>query len=262
VNQTAQHLFVAGCPRSGTTALTRLLNLHPEIVVGLERYKRIFGRRHDVKRDMFEEARFFDFREGDTDFAPGRARGDADAFYERAREKFPNARFVGDKYPQFFRFYAALFRAFPAAKVVFIARDPLRVAQSWQRRADDATSWPEKNDARRSVGYWNDALAYTLAYAQIKKHAFVFVDFDQFFKSKGKALIELFGRIGAAVTTETGARILADAQDEFARSGDVLDREITLPRAVREEVDANADRNLHGRVLRLIEAQSARHAGG
>lgn len=253
------HLFVAGCPRSGTTALTRLLNCHPEIVVGLERYKRIFGRAHDVKPDMFTAERFFDFRDGDTDFAPGTPRGvDAGGFYERARAKFATARFVGDKYPQFFRFYDKLFRAFPRARVVFIARDPLRVAQSWQRRSEDNTSWPEKNDALRSVGYWNDALAYTLAYATIKKPAFTFVDFDQFYSGQDASLVELCSWIGASLAPNTRAQLLAAARDEFAKSPDILGQDVTLPRAIRNEVESKADTNLYTRVLRMIEMQRAR----
>jgi len=34
-----KYLFVAGCPRSGTTALVKILNSHDQIILGMERFK-------------------------------------------------------------------------------------------------------------------------------------------------------------------------------------------------------------------------------
>ncbi|NNE74056.1 MAG: hypothetical protein HKN26_10355, partial [Acidimicrobiales bacterium] len=34
-------LFVAGCARSGTTALTNLLNQHADLAISIERFNRI-----------------------------------------------------------------------------------------------------------------------------------------------------------------------------------------------------------------------------
>jgi len=254
-------LFVAGCPRSGTTALARLLNLHPNIVVGLERYKRLYGREREVNPTLFAKERFFDFRNGETSFAPGIGKGEeARTFYDRARDKFSNALFVGDKYPQFFRFYGGLFNNFADAKVVFIVRDPLYVAQSWQRRADDATDWPEKNDARRSVSYWNDALAYTLAYAQLKENAFIFVDYQQFFAAKERGLNELFSWIGAELSPRIEAEVALDAAHEFQRSEKVLAQEMNLDQDIQKEVNARAERDMYRHVLRTIAAQRSKQA--
>ncbi len=36
-----RYVFIAGCPRSGTSALTFLLNEHPTVAIGFERYKRL-----------------------------------------------------------------------------------------------------------------------------------------------------------------------------------------------------------------------------
>ena len=36
-----EYLFIAGCARSGTTAMARLLNQDPRILIGIERYKYI-----------------------------------------------------------------------------------------------------------------------------------------------------------------------------------------------------------------------------
>lgn len=257
------HLFVAGCPRSGTTALTRLLNLHPDIVIGLERYKTLFSRSYEVSPALFHEDRFFDFRKDDTTFAPGSERRseEATAFYDKARSKFPTAKFIGDKYPQFFRFYDRLFRKLPNARVIFIVRDPLYVAQSWQRRSEDSSGWPERNDARRAVQYWNDALAYTLAYTQIKKNAFVLVDYEQFFAARTDGLLELLGWIGADLAPAIKAQVIADAVPEFERSETVLAKPMDLPTNVVADVSLEADQNLYRRARKFIENQRQKMAG-
>jgi len=251
------HLFVSGCPRSGTTALTRLLNLHPSIVVGLERYKNVFGRQKFVTKDMFEADRFFDFHPDDSNFLPEKSQQARD-FYEKARTKFSTATFIGDKYPQFFRFYGGIFKNLPDAKIVFIFRDPSYVAQSWERRSLDSSDWPSKNDARRAIAYWNDALAYTLAYTQIKKSAFVFVDYEQFFAGREQSLIELFHLVGAEVTRAIQDTVAQEAADEFKRSQEVLARDVELSRALQNEIKEDADRNLYRRAQRIVEQQKAR----
>lgn len=247
-------LFVAACPRSGTTVLTRLLNLHPEIVLGQERYKSIYGQTKVITADMFEEERFFRFDPSETDFIPTK-KAKAAEFYERAREKYATARFVGDKYPQFFRFYGRLFTVFPNARVVFIVRQPLSVAQSWQRRADDSTSWPAKNDARRSVSYWNDALVFTLAHAKVRPASFVFVEYEKLFKDKRACLAELFRLIGANVEPAVLDPVLAEAESEFQASEDIMARPLELPREVQDAVLESADQVLYRGLRDCIAAQ-------
>lgn len=248
------YLFVAGCPRSGTTAITRLLNLHPDIVIGLERYKSLYGKMRDILPDMLSEEGFFNFQPGETNFAPSSNR-EAARFYEVAKEKFPGAKLLGDKYPQFFRFYGKVFERFPEARFVFIVRDPVAVAQSWQRRADDSSSWPQKNDARRSVAYWNDALAYTLAYAQIREGAFVFVEFEELFRSKQKALAELFQRLGVDISDSVLDRVQSEAEAHFACSEEILSRPVELAEEVAEEVRAAADWKMYEEVCRRAREQ-------
>src|SRR5205807_10659654 len=60
-------LFVCGVPRSGTTALAQLLNYHPRIGIGIERFRSIaIGSRGDEFRlTLYRKERFFKFRDGD-----------------------------------------------------------------------------------------------------------------------------------------------------------------------------------------------------
>lgn len=145
-----RYVFIAGCPRSGTTALAGLLNDHPGVVMGMERYK---FRSAQLDPSLFEPARFLAVESGDTDVGHDLA---------PAAAKFASGRaaVVGDKIPGLTAHLGNLRGRFAAAKVLFLLRDPLMVAESFERRARNPKDrWPEKNDAHRAPYYWNRALA-------------------------------------------------------------------------------------------------------
>lgn len=150
-------LFLAGLARSGTTALLHVLNAHPEVVVGMERYKRVVSGGIDrLSPELFTKERFFDFSDGETNQDPAEAlRWGVD--YAALEPKFDDATYVGDKMTTV-RF-DAVHERLPEARFVFIVRDIDQVASSWDRRAQDASdSWPERADARLSVERWNKSL--------------------------------------------------------------------------------------------------------
>jgi hypothetical protein len=150
-----EHCFAFGCERSGTTPLTLLLHAHRQVVIGMERYKYVFRtmrRTHDaelVGAGHFEAERFLDLREADTNHTPGRF----GAHYEAARQRFAagDVAWVGDKVmPPDEWLLLTLADRFPTARFVFVYRDLLRVANSFEVRArnpDDA-NWPIENDHR------------------------------------------------------------------------------------------------------------------
>jgi hypothetical protein len=148
----ARHLFIAGCPRSGTSALTFLLNEHPQLAIGFERYKRL---RAQLDPFHFTAAQFFSPVTAETDI-----RGEL--LYERlhARWERGTVRVMGDKVPLYTRVLPALLERFPEARVLVLVRDPLEVARSFRRRAGDPEDWwPAENDHELAVRMWNDALA-------------------------------------------------------------------------------------------------------
>ena len=179
-------LFVCGTPRSGTTGMAQLLNSNPRIVMGVERYGRIlplYCRNHDPTRmgpaidALFERERFLaDMREGDTKPFPP---------YEltAATVKYDAAAYVGDKVPLLFRHMLSLGKACPTAKIICMVRDPVPVAASWQRRADNsADSWPEKNGYEAAVSMWNESVECALEAKEVLGNRLAVVSYDAFFE--------------------------------------------------------------------------------
>jgi sulfotransferase family protein len=152
-----QYLFVGGCARSGTTALTTLINCHSDIVVGYERYSGLYVENRGVSVDLFEPKRFMSFQPGDR-----KLREKRQVFVDGMAEKIKTARVVGDKHPQIYK-RREVFEVFPNAKFIFIIRDPTDVARSFQVRArnasiSDKAHWDSKRNFRVGIREWNAAI--------------------------------------------------------------------------------------------------------
>ena len=150
-------LFICGCPRSGTTALWRLLVTHPRVVVGVERYGNRFFARDFIAPSDFERDRFFDMQAGDT-FYPDLA--GFNPYYDRARSLFDDALFVGDKIPKLYTRFEALAERFPDCRVLFIFRNIFDVAASYKRRALDETdaTWRRDQGVAAAIRDWGQAI--------------------------------------------------------------------------------------------------------
>lgn len=154
--------FVAGCSRSGTTSLVRLLNSHPAVAVGMERYKYAFDELwpNQIDQALFSLHRFFDFRESDTNVNPDKD-GRWVYFYEQLERKIRAGAVtvMGDKVPARFGVMETVHRNFPDPRIIFIFRDPDAVARSYARRArdpDDA-DWPAWRSSESAIRDWNRA---------------------------------------------------------------------------------------------------------
>ena len=149
---TKRILVVGGCPRSGTTALVRLLNTHPHVLIGDERYYWRFDQNR-VDERLFERDRFLDLREEDRHWREGRAPfpgGDTGAAFDAAR-------IVGDKFPRLAQVADHLAETLPDAQLLYIVRNPLSVIESYEaRRRDEADHWPF--GAERGLADWNDGV--------------------------------------------------------------------------------------------------------
>ena len=60
------HLFVCGCPRSGTSGVAAWLGSSSDIAIGMERYQRYWSTHLTLPEGAFEESRFFNVVPEDT----------------------------------------------------------------------------------------------------------------------------------------------------------------------------------------------------
>jgi glycosyltransferase involved in cell wall biosynthesis len=144
-------LFIAGCPRSGTSALVFLLNEHPQIALGFERFKRT---RAQLEPFHFAPKQFFSPVLAETDI-----RGEL--LYRRLRERWQrgSVAVVGDKVPLYWRVLPELLERFPRGRLILLVRDLRDVAASFERRAHDPEDWwPAENDHTLAVRMWSEAL--------------------------------------------------------------------------------------------------------
>lgn len=193
-----KHLFVFGCPRSGTTALGILLNRHPVIALGIERYKHIAmgGRGREFQPELFEQTRFLDIRPDDTN--TGRQN-------EHLAQKFSSGRpirLTGDKIPRLYRRLTPLRATFPDAYLMVIFRDPVDVALSWQARADSPRdSWPAENGAAKALVEWLNCVNIVADAQPSCGEKLTIVDYDRFFRVPNAAdlaanIKRLYGALG------------------------------------------------------------------
>lgn len=240
---------MAGLARSGTTALLRVVNSHPDIAVGMERYKRLYSK--DVDRltpELFARERFFDFSDGFTNQDPEEAaRWGVD--YAALEASWEQAAYVGDKMTNV-RFDAVHARL-PEARFVFIVRDIEHVALSWDRRAHDSADagWPERADARASVEKWNRSLRRIRRAVRQHPELATVVEYSRFFGDPDAASLRtVLDGLGLAWGPEVAAGF-ADVHREYV--GSVADRERSLSPELRADVDELADRRLWHAVTRL-----------
>ncbi|MEL6550918.1 MAG: sulfotransferase [Pseudomonadota bacterium] len=149
-------LIVTGVARSGTTALAELLNAHPEICVGIERFKFQYLRAGNYDAGLFTFDRFFDFKEEDTNIIPAQ-RPHWKTVYDAIEAKWEGARIVGDKVPDLTPILGDFFAENPGFKYIYILRNLKDVALSWQARADRARDrWPASRGFAAACKSWDE----------------------------------------------------------------------------------------------------------
>lgn len=188
-----KYAFVVGVARSGTTAMTELLNAHRSICIGMERYKKLYRRKREFPLQLLSKERFFSFEPNDTNQDP--MKGAWRHLYESMAEKWDTASVVGDK-----ESYAALdfvLESIPNPHIIFMLRSVEQVASSWNvRAAAERDAWPANNDFRVAVNRWNEAnsIAYLLSQS-VGERLFV-IDYERFFsgsRAYADALLRFLG---------------------------------------------------------------------
>jgi len=244
-------LFLAGLGRSGTTALFNVFSDHPQIVLGLERYKRLYLRPDvAITQELFTEERFFDFGDEATNVVPAARKAWA-KHYAKMRERWDGATYVGDKMVSVRA--QRIWETLPEARFLFIVRDAGEVAASWHARASNPhdTAWPRDRDARKAVPAWNKALRrIRRAVRQRPEHAAV-VEYEQFFgDSSGTSLDAALAWLGLDRGPEVDAQF-SRVHEQFVR--DVAPKERALSEAdvafVRERADDECWRDVRALAL-------------
>jgi hypothetical protein len=193
-----RYVFICGCPRSGTTELAFLLSSHPAVVIGVERYK-YFANRNKInliQEDLFESDRFFNLKEEETNILPARSER-FKKYYERMEIKYSKASILGDKYPDYFRFYRHLLANISDSKIIYLLRDIIEVAASWNTKAENPKDhWPSDANYKMAVQRWNESLEETFMFHKLLPDRIFVCDYDRIFSGDRRYLSKLLKFIG------------------------------------------------------------------
>ena len=167
-----KYLFICGCPRSGTTALVRLLNSHPSMAIGMERYKFYANRQqiNKINQASFKFNSFFNLQDNQTNI-------NWKYFYDPLMPKYKSGvEYLGDKYPHYYRFYNRINQNFEDVRWIFIVRDIASIARSYNARAaDPEDSWSAEANYVKAVDHWNESLMATWKYQKNNPEPKLFV---------------------------------------------------------------------------------------
>lgn len=152
-------LFVAGPGRSGTTALSNYLNLHPEIALCRERYKFVVPQ---VVPDHFSFKNILGPREGETNIPE---RYDAKLLARKDPERL---KWIGDKNPNYVRQMDILLENNPEARFIITYRPAEEVAESYEARANNPNDpWLTGADGFKvGLQAWNRAMRKTREFVE------------------------------------------------------------------------------------------------
>lgn len=190
----AKFLFVTGCARSGTSALTLALNRHSEVAIGMERYISKLFATGTYTPELFDEDRFFSINPNDTFY-----RSFEEVALDLKPDSYRMATYVGDKVPKIYLHYKMILEDIPDAKFLFLVRNPLSVAASFKGRAEDEKDqhWPSSRGVESAISDWNASLARTLPL--LKSGSVLPLSFERlFFDGLGWRKVENFLKLGTS----------------------------------------------------------------
>ena len=208
--------------------------------MGIERYARalMVAQPSDFDyRGLFRKKRFFEFSELDS----ARNASDHAALYADARRKYDDAIYVGDKVPGLYRRIPFLADVFPACKVIFLLRDPVAVAASWQARADNPRdAWPSEHDFVAAVAQWNKALATTMVAKSFLGDDLIVVLYEDVFAEGAPGLARLLAKLDLQFND-----LREDVAELLAAGRRIVERKIDPETALARYVVLNADHDTY-----------------
>jgi hypothetical protein len=226
VGRPASYLFVSGLPRSGTSALGRLLNLSPEVAL----YTELLTDRAPYAASSFDD----DFVS--RKIAGKRSGRGVHGIFEKSR----GARWIGDKRPHFLKFAPATFdhMAEQEVTVVHIVRSLPEVALSYEVRASNPEDrfWSPMRNSDEAVAdaiQASDYLVELASHGLRPRHRVLVVPYERVFGHAHHALA-VYEALGVSVDAALERKLAG----YLAKSAGVLGRARDVPEWMRQQVDA------------------------
>ncbi|MDG1532161.1 MAG: sulfotransferase [Paracoccaceae bacterium] len=214
-------IFAGGNARSGTTALSQALNSHPDIFMLVEQNMKEM-KNQTLNHDHFtKEAMSLSESDLPRQFA---------RYGDVAADRWDQAKYVGDKVPNFASSFDSLDETFPDAKMVFIVRNPFVVAASYDR-LQKAGQW--QRDVAAAVRQWNKNVRLALKRKKEGK-SLVVVPYEQLYLSR-ENIDKLYIALGldpSLAIEERLKRVLENGQR-------ILSKELTFDESMPQFVAMN-----------------------
>ena len=236
-------LFVSGCPRSGTTMVTTLLNWNDEAFIAQERYAPLIRREPEaLDPSLFEPARLLDFRPRECGYARF---SDKPVYWDRVANPKDFAALgdypvIGDKITHLFRRFGQFSDPEWAGEditIVHMVRNLRDVVASYLARKhnqDDRWDW----GTDEAIQDWTDSMEHAYAFHEDpgRRAALVVVDYDAMFDGDDRHFAGVAERLFEAVGFEFGERQRAAAARLFRQRGEIPKRP-ALDADTRERLD-------------------------
>lgn len=243
-------LYVAGPSRSGTTAFTKYLNEHPEVLVCRERFK--WHPRERVAPNLFTFERILDFEDGyekrDTE---RRCRVHEELLTRKDPGKL---KWMGDKFPNYVRTLDTLAQNNPGASFIVMYRPVEEVAESYQARSENPEdAWLGGRDGfSMGIRHWNAAMRSTREFVESLVNLNVLlVSYHEFF-GQNEACVPLISRFLGLDFDESVLASWKEASREFESKRRAKEPVGEKQRAL---IDQHADRGAEEWMLKRIEHQ-------
>jgi hypothetical protein len=175
------------------------------------------------------------------------------------REKWESEKlaYVGDKAPFYVRQLPYLRETFPGARFIVVMRDPVSVADSYERRARDPSDhWPSANGHTLAIEHWNQSAKSLLRYLERFGLQDVFIiEYESFFSGDQGYLRSLYRFLGLDVTHEVAEEFESMTAGWAGRKG----RAAILDGKMEAEVRASADWESYLRIMGLLPLMQDYH---
>lgn len=244
------YLYIGGPARSGTTALTKYLNEHPEVLICRERFKWI--PRREVAPEIFTFERILDFEDGyEKRDTPRRKQVHEDLVGRKDPDRL---RWMGDKFPGYVRTLDTLSENNPGASFILTYRPVEEVAESYEARSNNPDDeWLGGRDGFwLGIDAWNKAMQRTRDFIESGTNPNVLVVSYHDFFYRNEECMPLISRF---LSLEFDESVLEAWRNESQSFESQRREKEPMSEEQQALIDEYADREAEAAVLQRIEQQ-------